>query len=70
LEIIKIGKLNLYQDYASGISYSPNMTGGGYGFTNYSKTTYYISERETDTVTNLRIGNTYSKRFKKIVQIY
>ncbi|WP_445713527.1 hypothetical protein [Flavobacterium sp.] len=69
IEILKTGKINLYQDYASGMSYGPNMT-GGYGFTSYSKTTYYISENGSDTVTNLRIGNTYSKRFKKIAKKY
>ncbi len=69
IEFLKVGKVNLYQDYASGMTYGPNMT-GGYGFTSYSKTTYYISESGSDTVTNLRIGNTYSKRFKKIAKKY
>lgn len=67
LEIIRTGKVNLYQDFISGVSYGPNMS-GGYGFSNYSKTTYYISQKESNIVTKLRIGNTYSKRFKKIAK--
>lgn len=85
IEILKSGKVNLYQDYASGMLYGPNMTGGygsnitdGYvsnmtgdfGFTSYSKTTYYISVNGSDAVTDLRIGNTYSKRFKEIAKKY
>jgi hypothetical protein len=69
IEIIKTGKVTLYQDYASGVTYGPNMS-GGYGFSSYSKTTYYISKSGSDVVTNLRIGNTYSKRFKKIAKRY
>ncbi len=70
LEIIITGKINLYQDFSSGMTYVPNMSGSGYGFSNYSKTTYYISKTGSDTVTNLRIGNTYSNRFKKIAENY
>lgn len=69
IEIIKTGKVTLYQDYASGVTYGSNMS-GSYGFTSYSKTTYYISKNGSDVVTNLRIGNTYSKRFKKIAKRY
>ena len=67
LEIIIVGKSNLYQDYSSGMTYGPNMT-GGYGFSSHSKTTYYISKNGEDIAINLKIGNTYSKRFKKIAQ--
>lgn len=64
---ILIGKANLYQDYSTGSTYGQKMS-GGYGFSNYSKTTYYISKNGEDTVINLRIGNTYSNRFKEIAE--
>jgi hypothetical protein len=67
LEKIVDGKFNLYEDYISGISYSPTFS-GNYGFSNYSKTTYYICKNGDDTVIDLRIGNTYSERFKEIAQ--
>lgn len=68
-EIIKTGKVILYQDYISGMSYGQNMI-GEYGFTRYSETIYYISVIDSDLVTSLRHGNTYSNRFKKIAQKY
>lgn len=67
VEKIITGKINLYEDYTSGVSYSPTMN-GSYGFSNYSKTTYYISKNENIPATDLRIGNTYSERFKEIAQ--
>ena len=43
------------------------MNGTGIGFYGTStKTTYFLSTNNNDIVTDLRIGNTYSKRFKKI----
>lgn len=67
LNKIVAGRINLYEDYKSGVSYSPTMN-GSYGFSNYSKTIYYISKNGDDTVIDLRIGNTYSERFKEIAQ--
>jgi hypothetical protein len=67
VEKIISGNINLYEDYSSGVSYSPTIS-GGYGFSNYSKTTYYISKNENTPATDLRIGNTYSERFKEIAQ--
>lgn len=67
LNKIVAGRINLYEDYKSGVSYSPTMN-GSYGFSNYSKTIYYISKNGDDTVIDLRIGNTFSERFKEIAQ--
>ena len=40
-------------------------------FTNSgSKTTYFMSINSNDVAINLKIGNTYSKRFKKIAKKY
>lgn len=67
VEKIVSGKINLFEDYSSGVSYSQTMN-GSYGFSNYSKTTYYISKNENTPAIDLRIGNTYSERFKEIAQ--
>ena len=70
LEILKIGKVNLYQNYGDGIVYHGPITPSGFGGSSYSKTKYYLSKSEDDIVTNLKNGNTYSKRFKKIAKTY
>lgn len=73
LESILVGNINLYQDYSSKIryyDYSPDYLGGGYNYSMPSKTIYYITKNGNDKTTNLKIGNTYSKRFKKIAKEY
>ncbi|MDH3323469.1 MAG: hypothetical protein OEM04_10795 [Flavobacteriaceae bacterium] len=71
LEIILTGNVNLYRDVTIGTStYMSNGFGGGFGVTGSSKTTYYISNTGSDIATDLRMGNTYSKRFKKIAIKY
>lgn len=67
LEKILTGKVNLYEDYKSGVSYSPTIN-GSFGFSNYSKTTFYISKNGNDTVIDLKNGNIYSEKFKEIAQ--
>lgn len=61
-ELYKIGKVNLYIKN-SNIRANPAVT-GGFGMS-YSSKLYYISEKNNDTILNLRQGNTYSKRFRK-----
>jgi hypothetical protein len=70
LEVILVGEVILYQDYTDGMAFSPNMMGGGSGFTSYSKTTYYIAKKGSDIVTNLKLANTYSKKFIKLTKKY
>ncbi|QRM88937.1 hypothetical protein FG167_06710 [Lacinutrix sp. WUR7] len=70
LEVVIVGEVTLYQDYSSGAAYGPNMMGGGYGFTNHPKTTYYIAKKGSDIVTNLKLANTYSKKFIKLTKKY
>ncbi|MDX6748121.1 hypothetical protein SHK09_15090 [Polaribacter sp. PL03] len=57
-------KLNLFVDISSG-SYNMNGFQG-----NTTKTTYFIGENNNTGVTHLGIGNTYSKKFKKIAKDY
>jgi hypothetical protein len=65
LEIILVGKVNLFKHVQGSGAYTPNSIGGGFDFTAGSYITYYISKNENNiSVTSLGIGNTYSKRFK------
>ena len=57
-------KLNLFVDISSG-SYNMNGFQG-----NTTKTTYFIGENNNTGLTHLGIGNTYSKKFKKISKDY
>ena len=57
-------KLNLFVDISSG-SYNMNGFRG-----NTTKTTYFIGKNNNTGVTHLGIGNTYSKKFKKIAKDY
>ena len=65
------GKLKLFTKTSVGTYNTGNMNGTGIGFYGTStKTTYFLSTNNNDIVTDLRIGNTYSKRFKKIAKKY
>ena len=57
-------KLNLFVDISSG-SYNMNGFKG-----NTTKTTYFIGKNNSTGVSHIGIGNTYSKKFKKIAQKY
>ncbi len=71
LEIILTGNVNLYRDVSSGTTtYIANGAGTGFGISSSSKITYYISNTGSDIATDLRIGNTYSNRFKTIAIKY
>ena len=49
----------------------PNKRGiGGLLYSDYEMTLFYISKKGEDFVTNMRFGNIYSKRFKKIAKNY
>jgi hypothetical protein len=66
-EVITKGNINLYSITASNTSYGPN-TSGGYGFTGGTNTAFFIGKNTNDFLANVRNGNTYSKRFKKIAK--
>ncbi|WP_127844341.1 hypothetical protein [Psychroflexus aestuariivivens] len=71
LHIIQEGNVDLYQVQHSGMIYpSTGFSNTGFATTTTSSTTYYMSESESDLVVNLRIGNTYSRRFRKIAKEY
>ena len=67
LQITIDGKMSLYEDVYEGFT-NPAMTGGL--SMNNSTTTYYISKQGSNEAVNLRVGTTYSKRFRKIAQVF
>ncbi len=68
VEVVISGKISLYKGTQQ-IYYNPSTTNGilGGGSTS-SYSIYYISNKDSDVVTNLRIGNIYSSRFKQIAK--
>ena len=65
LQIAIEGEVSLYENVYIGVT-NPATTGG---FSmNYSSVTYYISRRGSNKAINLRIGTTYSRRFRKIAK--
>lgn len=67
LEITKTGKINLYKETYTGMT-NPAMAGGM--SMPYSTSTYYISKNNEIFGVNLRQGNVYSKRFRRIAKKY
>lgn len=72
LHIIKEGGVNLYQEQHGGVNYQGMgfSNPAGFAATTYSSSTYYLSKSDSDLVVNLRVGNTYSRRFKRIAKEY
>lgn len=62
LEVYKVGKVNLYIKNSSS-RINPSST-SGFNMSN-SSTNYYMSKKDNDTIVDLILGNTYSKRFRK-----
>ena len=71
LEVEKFGKVKLYK-YTGTYRVNSFATDGigGFGGMRYSKTKYYISKNNSIRVRDLRIGNTYSRRFRRIAKRY
>ena len=67
LKIAKAGTVSLYEQVMSGRT-NPHVTGGF--STSYSSVKYYISKIGSNRATDLREGNTYSKRFREIAEKY
>jgi hypothetical protein len=65
-KIVKTGKITLYEEVFNGRTNPGTM--GGLNMS-YSSVNYYISKVGSNRVTNLREGNTYSKRFRKKIAL-
>ena len=71
LEVEKFGKVKLYKYTGTSRVNSFATDGiGGFGSMRYSTTKYYISKNNSIRVRDLRIGNTYSRRFRRIAKRY
>ncbi|MEN8125913.1 MAG: hypothetical protein ABFR32_12380 [Bacteroidota bacterium] len=73
LEPIDIGNVNLFGEYSYGaipVPMGSNGTGMNMMYSSSPKTTYFLSRKGEDIVTQLYTNNTYSKKFMTIAEKY